>query len=151
MLPFGVGFSELMMIMVVVLLVVGPQKLPEIARTLGKGLRTVRRAGQELRDAIELDEIKRSVIDEPRQAWKDLNRMDDILKPASKDSVSAIIPKDADHAPPGEVEDAELVEPTTANHAPAGAVPRGALAPSDELDADPPLDVEDRPKDPPLG
>ncbi|MCA9541301.1 MAG: twin-arginine translocase TatA/TatE family subunit, partial [Myxococcales bacterium] len=52
MLPFGIGFSEVLIILVVLLLVVGPGKLPDIARTLGKGVRAARRAGQELRDAI---------------------------------------------------------------------------------------------------
>jgi len=35
---FGIGFPEILMILLVALLVVGPSKLPEIARSLGKGL-----------------------------------------------------------------------------------------------------------------
>lgn len=44
---FGLGGLEIMIILVVALLVLGPQKLPEIARTLGKGMREVRRTAAE--------------------------------------------------------------------------------------------------------
>ncbi|MFH0809788.1 MAG: Sec-independent protein translocase protein TatB [Pseudomonadota bacterium] len=41
---FGVGFNELLIILVVALIVLGPDKLPELARTLGKGLAEIKRA-----------------------------------------------------------------------------------------------------------
>ena len=41
---FGMGFPELLVILVVALLVFGPGKLPEIGRTLGEGIRDFRRA-----------------------------------------------------------------------------------------------------------
>jgi TatA/E family protein of Tat protein translocase len=56
MLPFGIGIPEVLMIFVVVLLVAGPSKLPELARTLGKGLRAARRAGSEIRNALDFEE-----------------------------------------------------------------------------------------------
>ena len=60
MLPFGIGAGEVILIMVVVLLVMGPGKLPEIARAMGRGVRVLRRAGQELKDAIDVeDEVAR--------------------------------------------------------------------------------------------
>jgi sec-independent protein translocase protein TatB len=69
--PFsGIGFYEMLVIGVVILLVVGPQKLPEIARQAGKGMRMLRRASQELRDSLDVDEIKRTVYDEPMRELK---------------------------------------------------------------------------------
>ena len=59
MLPGGIGFWEILVILAVVLLVMGPAKIPEVARTLGKGIRAARRAGQEIRDAIDPDEYRR--------------------------------------------------------------------------------------------
>ena len=56
MLPFGIGFSEVLVVMVVILLVVGPNKLPDLAKTLGKGVRAARRAGNELKNAINIDD-----------------------------------------------------------------------------------------------
>ena len=35
---FGIGMPELMIILAIALVVLGPQKLPELARSLGKGL-----------------------------------------------------------------------------------------------------------------
>jgi len=46
---FGIGMTELMVILVIGLLVIGPKKLPELARSLGKGLAEFRRASTEVR------------------------------------------------------------------------------------------------------
>jgi sec-independent protein translocase protein TatB len=62
MLPFSIGFGELFVIVVVLLLVVGPAKLPQIARTLGSGVRMARRATRELQDAIQIEELKKPLI-----------------------------------------------------------------------------------------
>lgn len=55
---FGIGPWELLVIVVVALLIFGPQKLPELARTLGKGLAEFRRASNELRQTLALDELQ---------------------------------------------------------------------------------------------
>src|SRR5882672_6465212 len=46
---FGLGIWEIAVICVVALLVLGPQKLPEAAKSLGKALRDFRRAGDDLK------------------------------------------------------------------------------------------------------
>ena len=56
---FGVGPTELAFFLVIVLLAVGPDKLPAFMRTVGKGLRQVRNASREFKDAIGLDELMR--------------------------------------------------------------------------------------------
>jgi len=58
-LMFGIGFGELTVVLIVVLLAVGPDKLPELMRTVGKGLRQFRRAATDLRAATGIDEIMR--------------------------------------------------------------------------------------------
>ena len=52
---FGIGPVELAVVLVVALLVMGPKKLPELARTLGRGLAEFRRASVDLRRSIDLD------------------------------------------------------------------------------------------------
>jgi TatA/E family protein of Tat protein translocase len=51
----NVGPGELLLILLVALLVVGPSKLPELGRSLGKGLRELRRAQDEVRRTIQVD------------------------------------------------------------------------------------------------
>jgi Tat protein translocase TatB subunit len=46
---FGIGMTELIVIFVIGLVVLGPKKLPELARTLGKSLSEFRRASNDLR------------------------------------------------------------------------------------------------------
>jgi TatA/E family protein of Tat protein translocase len=46
---FGIGMTELLVIFAIALVVLGPKKLPELARSLGRGLAEFRRASSDLR------------------------------------------------------------------------------------------------------
>ena len=61
---FGIGMTELLVILVIGLLVIGPKKLPELARSLGKGLAEFRRASTEMRRDF-LDVAEQTRIDPP--------------------------------------------------------------------------------------
>ena len=61
---FGIGLPELMVILVVALLVFGPTKLPELARSLGRGLAEFRRASSDLRQSF-ADATEEPRIDRP--------------------------------------------------------------------------------------
>ena len=61
---FGIGLPELIIIMVIALIVIGPSKLPDLARALGKGLAEFKKATQEIKEGLELDEEFRNVKNE---------------------------------------------------------------------------------------
>ena len=50
---FGIGFPELILIMAVALIVVGPKKLPELAKALGKGIFELKKAASSLKESFE--------------------------------------------------------------------------------------------------
>jgi len=49
---FGIGFTELLIVLVVALLVLGPDKLPEVARTAAKAYNELRRTGLDLKRTV---------------------------------------------------------------------------------------------------
>ncbi|MFA4016393.1 MAG: hypothetical protein RUDDFDWM_001496 [Candidatus Fervidibacterota bacterium] len=53
---FGLGTPELLLILFVALLLFGPTKLPDLARSLGKSVREFRRAMHEVQRSLESDE-----------------------------------------------------------------------------------------------
>ncbi|MFQ5665085.1 MAG: Sec-independent protein translocase protein TatB [Candidatus Binatia bacterium] len=62
---FGIGTPELLVILVVALVVLGPKRLPEVARALGKGLAELRRATSGLTDELH---SARVMLEEEAQA-----------------------------------------------------------------------------------
>ena len=49
---FGIGFGEVILILLVALIIWGPKRLPEIARTLGRTMRALRKATYDLTSAV---------------------------------------------------------------------------------------------------
>ncbi|MEJ2362524.1 MAG: Sec-independent protein translocase protein TatB [Gammaproteobacteria bacterium] len=73
---FDIGFSELVLIGVIALIVIGPERLPEVARTAGKYIGRMRRFVNKVRDDIE-SEINQEELREELKRHADL---DDIKK-----------------------------------------------------------------------
>lgn len=75
---FGIGFGELVIILVVLLIAVGPDKMPTFMKAVGKGLREFRRATRELRSSVGIDELLRD------EDLRDLRRPIDLNSPARR-------------------------------------------------------------------
>ena len=50
---FGIGFQEMLVILVVVLIFFGPKRLPDLAKSLGKGIAEFKKASDEVRKGID--------------------------------------------------------------------------------------------------
>jgi TatA/E family protein of Tat protein translocase len=96
---FGIGMPELIIIMVIALIVIGPHKLPELAKSLGKGLAEFKRASEDFQRNIQEEARKTEEKVEPQQQT--------VTPPAEPEHVAATAPlaehdavekKDAPHA-----------------------------------------------------
>ena len=68
--------QEIFIIMIVVLLLFGANKIPEIAKGLGKGMREFRKA---------TDDIKKEINDQSKEITKDINKFKDDLTKENED------------------------------------------------------------------
>ena len=62
--PFGIGIWEIMILGLVVLLVFGPKRLPEMGRSLGKGMREFKESISSTTDAFNLEQQDEPVREE---------------------------------------------------------------------------------------
>ncbi|NVN93217.1 MAG: TatA/E family twin arginine-targeting protein translocase [Desulfuromonadales bacterium] len=76
---FGIGMPELVIIMVIALIVMGPQKLPELARSLGKGLAEFKRATNDFKRSM--DEEARNTEEKQRVAAE--SAVNEVVEPAT--------------------------------------------------------------------
>ena len=64
---FGIGMPEMLLILAIALIVIGPKKLPDLAKSLGRALREFKKATSELKDSLEFDselkDVKKSFTD----------------------------------------------------------------------------------------
>ncbi|MDY6911964.1 MAG: Sec-independent protein translocase protein TatB [Chloroflexota bacterium] len=70
----GIGFPEIVLILVIALLLVGPRRLPEVARTMGKAMRKFKLATTELTRSLteEIDSETRDIKKDIREAAEEV-------------------------------------------------------------------------------
>lgn len=67
---FGIGLPELLLIMAVALIVVGPEKLPDLAKSLAKGILELKKTASALKDSLtEVDDQM-----PPKEPWQQLTQ-----------------------------------------------------------------------------
>jgi sec-independent protein translocase protein TatB len=67
---FGIGMPEFLLIMAIALIVIGPKKLPDLAKALGKALGEFKKATSELKDSLEIDKP----LSDVRRSFDNLNK-----------------------------------------------------------------------------
>lgn len=64
---FGISMPEILIVMVIALIVIGPSKLPDLAKAIGRGLAEFRKATQDIKESLDLDhelrEVKKDISD----------------------------------------------------------------------------------------
>lgn len=58
---FGIGMPELIIIFVIALIVIGPKKLPDLARALGRGMAEFRKATEEVRANLNIGDVEEEI------------------------------------------------------------------------------------------
>lgn len=69
---FGMGMPEIILILAIALIVLGPKKLPEIARSLGRGITEFKKATQEFKENLEVDNDLKEARNTIREVKEDL-------------------------------------------------------------------------------
>ena len=89
---FGIGMPELLIILGLALVILGPKKLPDLARGLGRAMKEFRRATDDMRESLheetsDLREIKDTIVDQIDRATEPEGTGEESIEP--EESVEA--------------------------------------------------------------
>jgi sec-independent protein translocase protein TatB len=103
---FDIGFTEILLIAIISLLVIGPERLPETVRTIalwiGRFKRSLRETRQEIEQQIGADEIRRELHNEEilRNLEKIRTEVDDALDESPKQALPQKVTAPEGDTPP---------------------------------------------------
>ena len=90
---FGIGMPEMILILAVALIVIGPKKLPDLAKSLGRAMGEFKKATSDLKQSMETD----TGLSEVKETLDDINS--DIKQSISFDNIEDYKPADRVHRP----------------------------------------------------
>jgi TatA/E family protein of Tat protein translocase len=90
---FGLGFGELIIILVIALIFIGPKKLPELAEGLGKGIKEFQKAAKGFSDQVQGDHSDTPRMSEDKPKLVDANQQNE-----QKDGTSSDTSKNESHS-----------------------------------------------------
>jgi TatA/E family protein of Tat protein translocase len=67
---FGIGMPEMILILAIALIVIGPKKLPDLAKSLGRAMNEFKKATREIKESIDID----SDLKDVKQSFDDINK-----------------------------------------------------------------------------
>lgn len=104
---FGIGLPELILIMAIALIVVGPDKLPELAKSLGKGIVELKKAAAGLKESLHEDDDdnkweQAALDDHPNKLFEAYKNLPDEANPEQSDEAAAGVENDTEEIAPHE-------------------------------------------------
>jgi sec-independent protein translocase protein TatB len=110
---FGMGMPEIILILAIALIVLGPKKLPEIAKSLGRGIAEFRKATQDFKESLDVDDDLKEARDSIREIKGEIEQtvkesMTEGVTPGIKDGVAnkdAVSEEDLEHTFEEDIED----------------------------------------------
>ncbi len=86
MFDFGIGYTEMFVVAVVAIIVIGPKELPAVLRTLGKTVAKMRGMAREFQGHLD-SAMKEAGLDEVKKEFNNLKNINPV-EPVKKDTVS---------------------------------------------------------------
>ncbi len=66
---FGIGMPEMLLILAIALIVIGPKKLPDLAKSLGRAMREFKKATNEFKETMQID----SEVEDVKKAFSGIS------------------------------------------------------------------------------
>jgi Tat protein translocase TatB subunit len=115
---FGLGMPEILLILAIALIVIGPQKLPEVAKTLGKAMGEFKRSAQNLKNSIDIETTVKDTKPKPVKT-----KLKDVIKDiGTEDPESQQTPDTPEPSDKTEDQNAEI-SPEQTQDSPDAATP----------------------------
>ena len=92
---FGIGSTELLVILVVASIVIGPSKLPDLMKTLGKGMAEFRRMSSDVKSTLEAEVDRADREQKQAEAQKQLHPENATAAPAAQPAAAKDAAKEA--------------------------------------------------------
>jgi len=89
---FGLGMPEILLILAIALIVIGPQKLPDLAKTLGRAMGEFKKAAQEFKRSIDVETTVKDIKDinlpntDLKDILKEANTKEETVTPVKTDT-----------------------------------------------------------------
>ena len=111
---FGIGLPELILIMAIALIVVGPDKLPELAKSLGKGIVELKKAAAGLKESLHEDDDdsnweQAALDDHPNKLFEAYKNLPDEASPDQSEKTATDVENGAEETTPPETDESPHV------------------------------------------